>query len=245
MERVVDRSDLLSEHSTPPPSPCVQEIRRLDDFEFIKHDEAPGYEDGQNEDEELDFLLFAPTNGTINSALEVPRIRVQTPPLTTGEPGFTNPNRDESYYFTHEPSDDAKARFDDVAVTAQDVLARSESIWPGSSYPWKVLRVQNTKGQRIIISNSNTLFAKLSDNFPNSKRKRPGKKARIQVRTKLATAKTRQDESRKAAEQKEAEEREKRTRRNREKKVKKKQREKAKKVETAPAEEEQVSQSPG
>ena len=123
-------------------------------------------------------------------------------------------------------------------------MARSKSIWPGTSYPWKVLSIENTNRQRINISNSNTLYAKLLDSQTASKRRRPGKKARIKVRTKLAATKARKDENRKAAEQKEAEEREKRTRRNREKKVKKKQRETAKKTDTVAAQEGQESRSP-
>lgn len=242
MERVVDRSELLSEHSTPPSSPETEDLRRLEKFEFVQHD--VGVETGQNVDDELDFLLFAPAAGATKDAAEVARIRVETPPLTDGELGFVNPNRDESYYFTHEILEDERLHLEAAAVTGLDVLARSKSIWPGTSYPWKVLSIENTNRQRINISNSNTLYAKLLDSQTASKRRRPGKKARIKVRTKLAATKARKDENRKAAEQKEAEEREKRTRRNREKKVKKKQRETAKKTDTVAAQEGQESRSP-
>lgn len=240
----MDRSELLSEHSTPPSSPDIKSLERLEEVEFVNHGEATEHEREQDADnEEMDFLLFAPSTNQANDAAEIVKIRVQTPPLTTGEPGFVIPNRDDSYYFTKELSDAAKAVYSQAAVTGQDVVSRSTSSWPGSSYPWKVLQIQNTKRQRIILSNSNMLFAKLCDHPANTERRRPGKKTRVKVRTRAAAAKARQDENRKAAEQKEAEEREKRTRRNREKKVKKKQREKAKKNETAGAEEDQMSQS--
>ncbi|KAK4506079.1 hypothetical protein PRZ48_004044 [Zasmidium cellare] len=244
MERVVDRSELLSEASTAPSSPDIKNLKSLEEFEFVSHDNKVTEPDqGQNaDDDEMDFLLFAPSTNQANDTAELAKIRVQTPPLTIGEPGFVVPDRDDGYYFTKELSPEAKAILSQAAVTGEDVLSRSRSSWPGSSYPWKVLQINNTKRQRIILSNSNTLFAKLCDHPTDAKRRRPGKKARVKVRTKAAAAKARKDENRKAAEEKEAEEREKRTRRNREKKVKKKQREKAKKSETAVAEEDEMSQ---
>lgn len=241
----MDRSELLSEHSTPPSSPDMKSLKKLDEFEFVNHDEAASDGHGPNaDDEEMDFLLFAPSTNKTSDAVDVAKIRVQTPPLATGEPGFVIPDRDQSYYFTKELANDTKEMLSQAAVSGQDVLMRSKCNWPGSSYPWKVLHIQNTKRQRLSLSNANTLFAKLCDSPSHAKRKRPGKKTRVKVRTKAAMVKARQDESRKAAEQKEAEEREKRTRRNREKKVKKKQREKAKKTETSVVEQDQMSQSP-
>lgn len=63
-----------------------------------------------------------------------------------------------------------------------------------------------------------------------SKRTRPGKKHRINVRTKRAAAAVVAAEKQQLEADREAAEREKRTRRNREKKVKKKERDKAKKA---------------
>jgi len=85
-----------------------------------------------------------------------------------------------------------------------------------------VLHLHSTAQTKAAIA-QNALFAKLIllGGEVDGKRKRLGKKARIRVRMKFATAKAQSDKARADAASKELAEKEKRARRNREKKLKK------------------------
>lgn len=229
MERVVDRSELLESGSDAPPSPDVEDRIALDEFEFVQREQNAKREDGAApEDDEMDFCLFAPS-ANVQEAATLARIRVNTPPVDVGDAGFLSA-RDNSYYFASAPSTERQEEFRSAAVTGQDVLSRAHGIWPGSAYPWRVLHLPSTKKQRSMLANVGSLSSKLIGNDVAVSRKRPGKKARLKIRTKAVAAKARQEQKQRQAELKEAAEQEKRTRRNREKKVKRKQREKAKKA---------------
>ncbi|GIZ46118.1 hypothetical protein CKM354_000925700 [Cercospora kikuchii] len=234
MERVISRADLLAEEPSPPSSPDLPAIKSLQEFDFVHHETLPDADDQEQEDDAedgLEFQLFAPAAGKGEKASGIAKIRLDSPDLANAEPGLLNPNRDLRYYFTSAPGPEEQQNFEAAAMSGQDILNQSRRSWPGMAYPWKVLHVPKTKKQQKILAPSDSLFTKLTGSQSVQKRTRPGKKARIAVRTKLVAAKTKQEEKQKAAELKEAEEREKRTRRNREKKVKKKNREKAKKAE--------------
>ncbi|KAI5367967.1 hypothetical protein Slin15195_G031010 [Septoria linicola] len=236
MERIVSRADLQADQITPPSSPEITQLEHLQEFNFVHHEELPDASAAPEDDEnEFVFQLFAPAAGKTAESNGVAKIRLESPDLTDAEPGLLNPDRDSRYYFTGSPSSEELQTFALAAVDGQDVLTRSKSAWPGMAYSWKVLHVPTTKKQRRLLEPSNAMFAKLMGKESVPKRTRPGKKARLAVRVKLAAAKTKQEEKQKAAEAKEVEEREKRTRRNREKKVKKKNREKAKKAEAGGA----------
>lgn len=234
MERVISRADLLAEEPSPPSSPDLPAIKSLQEFDFVHHETLPdAYDQEQEIDAEdgLEFQLFAPSAGKTENTSGIAKIRLDSPDLANAEPGLVNPNRDPRYYFTSTPSPEEQQNFEAAAMSGQDILNQSRRSWPGMACPWKVLHLPRTKKQQKILAPSDALFTKLIGSQSMQKRTRPGKKARIAVRTKLVEAKTKQEEKQKAAELKEAEEREKRTRRNREKKVKKKNREKAKRAE--------------
>ena len=227
MERVVDRSELLSEHSTPPASPGFERIKHLAEFEYVeqKKDLIPIKETGS--DDELDFVLFAPSTKRSEPSQAVSKIRIQTPPPDDTDPGFVVPNRPQAYYFTGSISARDHENFEAAALSGQDVLTRWCHLAPGNGYVWKVRRIAMSTRQLHMLED----HAKVMHGDIPSKHKRPGKKARVKARTKLAATKASQIHQQQADEMKEAAEREKRTRRNREKKAKKKQREKAKKAE--------------
>lgn len=141
------------------------------------------------------------------------------------------PHRSQSYYFADPVTSVDKRKLEIAALTGNQVLARSNSSWPGSAYTWKVLHLPPsglTKDLKAQTS-SQVRFAGLLGDKQEKKRTRPGKKYRIKLRKRSAASAAKKDAKKAAAEAKEAAEREKRTRRNREKKVKRKAKEKAKK----------------
>lgn len=223
----MDRSELYSRDSSPAGSLYSHDATDLFPFEFIEQ-AAPQIEQQVEDEDEMDFFLFAHTPGQAKSEPQVSRIRLRSPTPTDAKPGLENPHRDRSYYFTQPPTLEELQRFEFAAVSGHDVKAQSCSFCPGSLYAWKVHHIRATKSQALVLANASSIYDSLLQK--SSKRKRPGKQARIKTRTKRAEAKAAQEQHQKAAELKEVADREKRTRRNREKKAKKKSREKAKKA---------------
>ncbi|SMR48058.1 unnamed protein product [Zymoseptoria tritici ST99CH_1A5] len=232
MERIVDRSELLSDASPPPPSPNIDELKDLDRFEYVQHTADADGDVAMEHEEELDFCLFAPSSTSqVQSKAAVSKIRLASPDPTNATPSFVVSTRNLSYYFTDTSRPDERQTFEAAAVSGQDVIAHSRMIWPGCAYGWRVLHVKPTKKQRQALARCDALYAKSDeDSEASSKRKRPGKQSRLKIRAKQAAIRAEEEEKRKAAELKEAAEREKRTRRNREKQQKKRSREKAKKA---------------
>lgn len=240
MERVVKRSeiDLETEDTVlPSETTSILDVEFRDDFEYVdiadvNNKKAEEHEQGADEDE-LDFRLFAngPSSTHPNPVDSIAKIRLQTPELSDREPGFVQPNRSADYYFSSPLSGLRKAQLEMAAVTGENLVARSKTPRPGSAYSWKVLHIPVSKARGINLSPEVvTMQVRLQGtSSETTKRARPGKKARIKARIKLAAAKSREIERQKNAAEKELADREKRTRRNREKKVKKKAREKAKK----------------
>ncbi|EME47295.1 hypothetical protein DOTSEDRAFT_21090 [Dothistroma septosporum NZE10] len=227
MEHIIDRSELLSEHSPPPSSPSLEDMKRLGNFEYVAQKRDVLAADVNGNDDELDFVLFAPSDKKLHPSRAVAKIRIQTPPPDDKDPGFVVPTRPEAYYFRGRLSTEQQQKFEAVALTGEDVLMRSHSLVPGYHYAWKVRHIAMSQRQsRALEEHARTITI---GSVPNHKR--PGKKARVKTRTMLEASKAFQEQQQKANELKEAAEREKRTRRNREKKAKKKQREKAKKAE--------------
>ena len=233
MERSIRRSELRSAESTPPPSDhlgAIRALKELTNYEYITQAQGSDVDLQDQPEDELDFRLFASDKpaDTYQNAKPIHKIRLRSPSVEVREPAFIRPDRNSGYYFTGLPSTEQKEGFEAAALSAQQVLNISYQPWPGSAYPWKVLQLP---ASRISQSVQTTSFSKLATGEDDSKRKRPGKKARIKIRNKLAASRSQKEAAKKKAALKEAAEREKRTQRNREKKVKKKLREKAKKSE--------------
>jgi hypothetical protein len=184
-------------------------------FEVVDHTPHPveTVENQEDEDEELEFQLFAPTKSTTDTsapAQVAQKIRIRSPSEELREPGIIGPGRPLSYYHTGELDTTRAREYEVTAVTGADVLAMSKLPCTGCAYPWKVVTIPSSQAKAALAAAAaqNPVAEAFLPDVPK-KRTRLGKKDRIK---------------------KERLEREKRARRNREKKFKKRARDKAKKA---------------
>ncbi|KAK1808004.1 hypothetical protein LTR12_017636 [Friedmanniomyces endolithicus] len=213
MERVVSRTELQSPASPPDLNPephAISHLKAIDQFHYVtKTNES--LEAGEPEDD-LDFRLFTALNAADG----------------TTAAGFVVPGRVRRYYFADTFATGDKENYARVALSGAQVLALSCAPWPGSAYEWKVVHVPSTKGRlpsgSVAVKDRIDVTTDLL-----AKRKRPGKKSRIKIRTKLAISRVEAEKSQANAVAREAAEREKRVRTNRAKKLKRRAQEKAKK----------------
>jgi hypothetical protein len=140
-----------------------------------------------------------------------------------GDGGFLG-GRDPRVFIVGRAEGERRAGFASAAVTGEDVLEwRRRRAW-GLEVPWRVMVVRTwgrvvgggRQGGEVVGA--------------EGRRKRPGKKRRIELRGRRKKGAEAAERRRREGEEREAAEREKRTRRNREKKVKRKIKEKAKKA---------------
>ncbi|KAK0365999.1 hypothetical protein LTR91_025168 [Friedmanniomyces endolithicus] len=223
MERVVRRADLHSPARTPELEPEVNAIRHLmsraqDELHFVTNTNS-AVQDGEPEDD-LDFCLFAAVNAA-GAAKPANRIRLRSPTPQKTAAGFVVPERDRRYYFADTLVTAGKENYARVALSGAQVLALSRAPWPGRRLPSGSVAVKD----RIDVT-TDVL----------AKRKRPGKKLRIKIRTKFAISRVEAEKLQAEAVNlqakavaREAAEREKRVRTNRAKKLKRRAQEKAKK----------------
>lgn len=80
----------------------------------------------EEEAEAFDFRLFSTSTKKIPGAAEVhdkpQKIVIKSPSPENGDPGFTQPRRPESYYFTGVSAPKRRQQYEEVAVSAQEVL---------------------------------------------------------------------------------------------------------------------------
>ena len=214
---------MSSRDSTPDPSLAELFLARVQqDYETAEVEDIGDEAQEIEQDEELEFRLFAPAASTQPA---VQKVRVKSPTPVVQEPGFLVPSRDKSYYFTGATCASLAEEYQCVAVSGEDVLQRAKTPWPGSFLPWRVTK--------ITISGKSIPSSPQAIDVTEKKHRRAGKKKRIAIRKKAVALEAKRKAATISAAEKEAEEREKRTRRNREKKVKKKEKEKAKKAAAA------------
>ena len=241
MERVVARSELRFENGSGD-SPSELGVHgkhgKLNEFDFIspKVEQANVLKDVQahhdDDDQELEFRLFNRTKSdkTGPEPVEAQKIRLRSPSVDRTNAGFIRPGRQPGYYFTKAPSSLEKQQIEAAALSGLQVLEKSKTPWPGSTYSWKVLNLPAASVHKTLRTHQASIFNRILDGEMPHKRTRLGKKSRVRLRMKRAARQNERSNAKAAAETKEAAEREKRTLRNREKKVKKKLRDKAKKV---------------
>lgn len=192
-------------------------------------------ENPEDEDEELEFQLFAPTKSTADASTPAPvaqKIRIRSPSAEEArEPGIIGYGRPLSYYHTGELDSVRAKEYEIAAVSGADVLAMSKLPCTGCAYPWKVVNIPSSQAKAALAAAAaqNLASEAFLPDVPK-KRTRLGKKDRIKKRQKLAALKAKKEEESKSKEEKERLEREKKARRNREKKFKKRARDKAKKA---------------
>ncbi|KAK1048251.1 hypothetical protein LTR74_017567 [Friedmanniomyces endolithicus] len=228
MERVVRRADLHSPARTPDLEPellAVKDLKKINAFHYVANTDDT-VQPGEPEDD-LDFRLFAAAS-TTDAAKAPTKIRLRSPTPQTAAAGFVVPQRDHGYYFADTLVTADKENYARVALSGAQVLALSRAPWPGSAYEWKVVHVPSTKGR--LPSGSVAVKDRIDVTTDVlAKRKRPGKKSRIRIRTMLALSRVEAEKSQANAVAREAAEREKRVRTNRAKKLKRRAQEKAKK----------------
>ena len=243
MQRVVGRAELTSGDSAPSTSPepaAIERLKHLGELSLVSaratvEIDTQGGDRLEDDDNELDFRMFATSNQADEStSLKLgQKIRLRSRSVDNNNAGFIQPQRDRGYYFAETTSATKRQQLEAAAVTGQNIIARSQSSRPGSTYVWKILHLPPSSVREPLRKQQSLVFSKLTDDGDRAKRKRPGKKYRIQLRTAQAALRKQRYTARAAAETKETAERDKRTRRNREKKVKKKMRDKAKKSNNA------------
>lgn len=236
-ERIVDRSQLESEDDSPITSPDPEDFQKFKELSNVVFAEPSAnvgtsnvlYEDGA-EDEELDFRLFAaPKDAKPSQATETAqKVRLRSPSIDHTTAGFIRPTRDPKYYFAQTLSTTDQENLRASALTGEDVVAQANRPWPGSAYPWKVLKLPLSAECSSLRDPTNNIAT--SAEKIEAKRTRPGKKYRIKLRTKHAALQSQQLAAKAAEEAKKEAERQKRTQRNRVKKVRKKARDKEKKA---------------
>jgi len=234
MEQVVSRADLhsesndLSEASSPPTAAVKAAAYNVVETFAVR---VPTDGPIADEEDEFDFRLFGNSVRAADQSSHGPvqKITIRSPSPMRQEAGSIISTRPLSYYVSTAPSSAERQKIDFSAMTGEQVLARSQSLRPGSKYPWKVLHL-STANEAKSIRGTKSLFERLVNSDAPETRKRPGKKHRIKIRVKLAKQQAAQTARKLNAETRDAEEREKRTRRNREKKIKAKARERAKKA---------------
>ncbi|EEH47525.2 uncharacterized protein PADG_03609 [Paracoccidioides brasiliensis Pb18] len=188
-------------------------------------------------------------NEAADAGIQRFRIRLRSPtPAARDEKGeFVIPFRGWEYYFSNpewikrksavkqgegqrfELDTPGRERFIDAAVSGKSIIEHSKNgPWPGCHLPWRVIHLKTIapsrkkdKGLSDPAQAANATLINMSsavEKVPKSKKK-PGKRRRIAIRRRLATAKIAEEADR-----------EKRARRNREKKIKRRQKEKEKKA---------------
>ena len=170
----------------------------------------------QDDDEGYDFKLFAPRPDSAHAA--VTRIRLDSPETAAAQPGLLR-QHPRNHYFRDEPSPEMEAQLASVALTGQQVVARSRWWCPElklQGTPWKVEDAH-------IFRKASPWLDKLVTEFVKTKRKRPGKKSRI-------AARKREQQAQSVLMRSALADRIKKAKKNRDKKLRQREKEKARKV---------------
>ncbi|KAI9158690.1 hypothetical protein HJFPF1_06688 [Paramyrothecium foliicola] len=173
------------------------------------------------EDEGYMFRLFSTSNPVSKVVLDDDDEELQ------GEGGLVR-GRPISYYWAKNVPVARKQEYQFAALSGDEVIARSSRRSYGLELPWKVTTITVTK---LPQGNNKTSAGADTDDPTISKRRRPGKKRRIAIRTKQRAEKAKEEATAKQNLVKEEHLKEKKKRLNRLKKLRK--RAKAKEMKSA------------
>ncbi|CAC9890938.1 unnamed protein product, partial [Aureobasidium pullulans] len=157
----VRRSDLIgSPQSSRASSPDLDTLERLGanlQFEVVDKPPQPieTVENLEDEEEELEFQLFAPTKSITDASTPAPaaqKIRIRSPSEELREPGIVGLGRPLSYYHTGELDPVRAKEFEIAAVTGADVVAMSKQPCPGCAYPWKVIKMPSSQAKSALAA---------------------------------------------------------------------------------------------
>ena len=154
-----------------------------------------------------------------------------------GGGGFVVAKRPTSYYVAEAPAPDTMAKFRSVAVTADHLFQDARQRRWGLEKPWRVTRITVTDGtlQRLEGHVGDATAGRSAD-----RRKRPGKRRRIMLRTREKAKKERAEAEKLKLVEKEQYMKDKKKRLNREKKLKRRAKEREKKLATKEGEDDGV-----
>ncbi|KXJ92762.1 hypothetical protein Micbo1qcDRAFT_160570 [Microdochium bolleyi] len=139
-----------------------------------------------------------------------------------GGGGFVVPRRPDSHYIAQDPSGDALDRFRAAAVSFDYLLADAgrRGRW-GVEKPWKVTTITVTTTRKTKDGKGQALVGMIAGSGePRTGKKRPGKKRRIVLRTRVKAKKEKEVAAQRHAVDKEQHALEKKKRLNRAKKLK-------------------------
>ncbi|KAF2811995.1 uncharacterized protein BDZ99DRAFT_285005 [Mytilinidion resinicola] len=234
----VRRDELYSPATSPrsSPDPALTELLRshAQDISFTTVQIASKPEaaldrqnaaDEEDEEEELEFRLFAPTAPHESTDAPTQRIRIDSPDRT-GKEGFVIPERPPEYYFVAEADEARRAQLNATAISGEEVLERAKTKWPGCEMPWRVTEISLKGMAKDLVAGHMDVVVGLE----GQRQKRPGKKARIKTRGKAKEERLKRETAEKLAKDKEMAEKEKKARRNRQKQLKKRAKNRAKKA---------------
>ncbi|KAF3025850.1 hypothetical protein E8E14_014766 [Neopestalotiopsis sp. 37M] len=187
-------------------------------------DDAAG--DGEEEPDELafEFRLFrdeAPSHTVVIQQNE-------DKPGALGAGGFVVPRKPDSCYIAATPDAAALEKLRHSAVSSDFLLADAGRRRWGLERPWRVLRI-SVSGKPLKDPWSTAAKA-IDDDADAKKKRRPGKKRRIMLRTRVKAEKEKAEAARKFLETKEDHLKAKKQRLNREKKLKRRAKDKEKKA---------------
>ncbi|KND93950.1 hypothetical protein TOPH_01793 [Tolypocladium ophioglossoides CBS 100239] len=197
---------------------------RLDAEPADNRDGAGETHSGDNEDEDLgkfEFRLFS-------SAAAAPKVVLENDKEAQGEGGLVA-QRPTSYFLVTDIPAELKRQYEFAAVSGEDVLDRSCWRSWGLELPWKVTaKITTTRKAQPVYEGTET--GRIEEAPDATKRKRPGKKRRIALRTKERAKRAQEETVAKKQMDKEEHMKDKKKRLNRLKKLRKRAKDKEKKM---------------
>lgn len=149
-----------------------------------------------------------------------------------GEGAFVGRGRKEEFYFAAPATGKKKEEFEMMAVSGEEVQGQLTVRYKGLEVPWKV-RTLRVKGKTWRLKDDNGLKACIAGTMEGEvlgKKKKPGKKRRIVLRTRMKEIAEEKEKRSREAREKEEREKEKKKRLNGLKRAKKRAKDKARKA---------------
>ncbi|KAG7119515.1 hypothetical protein HYQ45_014997 [Verticillium longisporum] len=195
---------------TPPsaraPAPAADQDS---DGEAHRGQEKQQRQQEEEEEEEFEFRLFS-------SAKPAAKVILPDEGAPRGE-GAMLRRRPLRYYLAEPLTDAQRAEVEFAAVSAEDVFERAARRCWGMEMPWRVTHTDGAAGAGTKKKKAASSATGLRE---DGKRKRPGQKKRLAMRTREREAKKKAEEAEKLKTSKEEQLREKKKRLNRQRKLK-------------------------
>lgn len=184
-----------------------------------------GGESAEGDEEAYAFRLFSNSTSTPKVVLVDDEEDV-----STGEGGMVGPGRPITYYLAPELGPEEKAMFAASALTADQVLEGARQRSWGLEVAWRVTKITVSMGKSQTPAANSQPVTGTAVEEDRRKKRRPGKKRRVALRTKAKERKEKESEAERQRASKEEHLKEKKKRLNRERKLKRRQKEKEKKA---------------